>query len=210
MLKEGATVKLEGMDPEMVEPLANSIESVLKRYPAVKDAFGGFTTDDTPDGAFSKEDGTTMAAFVNSTRMIHMNNKYYGNRSEFDERYKASLEKKFHPEGTTLDAVAVHEMSHAIDRYVSEKTIPKFYSTMGWDKVSTRIWNNEIKAGKKNGNPVTTKSITESLSRYASVNPGEYLAEGLSEYLTSPNPRPAATKVGKRVESYIKKLDGGK
>ena len=77
MLKEGATVKLDGMDPEMAVSVAQSIETVLTRYPSTKDAFAGFTTDDTPSEAFSIRE-TAMAAYSPNSELIHLNNKYYG------------------------------------------------------------------------------------------------------------------------------------
>ncbi len=199
-------MNLRGMDPEMAESVANSIESVLTRYPSTKDAFSGFTTDDTDNESFSG-DSKAMAAYDPNTQLIHMNNKYFGNKAEFEKRYDETVEKKFHPEGTTADAVVVHEMGHAIDYYVSKQTIPREKFIWGGERVSTRIWNNAIDAGRKAGDPVTGKSIREGLSGYASSKPSEYLAEGFAEFVTSPNPRPLATKIGKRVESYIRKAE---
>lgn len=206
MLNEGSIVNLNGMDPEMAESVATSIETVLTKYPSVKDAFSGFTTDDTDDEAFSG-DSKTMAAYDPNTRLIHMNNQYYGNKAEFEKRYTEAVEKQFHPEGTTADSVVVHEMGHAIDYYVSKKTIPRERFIWGGEKVSTRIWNNAIDAGRKSGEPLTGKSIREGLSGYASSKPSEYLAEGFAEFMMSPNPRPTATHIGKRVEYYIKRAE---
>ena len=204
MLKDGAVVKLEGVDPEMAESLQKSIGAVLERYPSVKDAFEGFSTDDPRGDYFEKSPGA-IACYDPSTQMIHLNKAMYGNRSEFDAKYKESVEKKHSPAGTTIDSVIVHEMGHAIDRYVSLKTIDNQKVLWGGERVSSRIWNNDIKNGKKAGTPVTGKSIREGLSGYASKNHHEYLAEGFAEYMTSPNPRPMATSIGKRLETYIKK-----
>lgn len=206
MLNEDSIVDLSGMDPEMAESVANSIESVLTRYPSTKDAFTGFTTGDTDDEAFA-EDSKTMAAYDPNTKLIHMNNKYYGNKAEFEQKYAETVEKKFHPDGTTADSVIVHEMGHAIDYYVSSKVIDRQRFIWGGEKVSSRIWNNAIDAGRKSGEPLTGKSITDNLSRYASSKPTEYLAEGFAEFMTSPNPRPTATHIGKRVEYYIRRAE---
>ena len=206
MLKEGAIVKLDGMDPEVAESVARSVETVLNRYPGVKDAFDGFTTDNTELNSFTG-DSKTMAAFDQRTRLIHMNGKYFGNKAEFEKKYAESVEKQFHPAGTTADAVIVHEMGHAIDQYVSEKTIPRERYFWNGERVSRRIWNNAIDAGRKAGTPMTGLSITAELSRYASKSPSEYLAEGFAEFVTSANPRPLATKIGKRVEQYIRKAE---
>lgn len=190
----------------MAESVAQSIETVLNRYPGVKDAFDGFTTDDTELKSFTG-DSKTMAAYSDSTHMIHMNTQYYGNREEFTKKYADAVEKQFHPVGTTADSVIVHEMGHAIDYYVSEKTIPRDKFIFHRERVSSRIWNNAIDAGRKAGTPMTGLSITSELCRYASKNASEYLAEGFAEFVTSANPRPLATKIGKRVEQYIRKAE---
>lgn len=206
MLKEGAVVKLDGIDPEMAVSVAQSIETVLTRYPGMKDAFAGFTTDDTPSEAFSIRE-TAMAAYSPSSELIHLNNKYYGNKAEFERVYAESVSKQFHPEGTAADAVLVHEIGHAIDNYVSKKIIDPFDYSWRGERISTRIWNSDIKSGKKSGNPVTGKSIKEGLSAYASKNHEEYIAEAFAEFVTSANPRPLAKKIGRRVEQYIRKAE---
>lgn len=204
MLRDGATVKLEGIDPEMSEPLIKSIGSVLERYPTVKDAFAGFTTDDTAEGTFANSE-KVMACYNTGTKMIYLNKEYYGDRAEFEKRYNASVERKHSPEGTTLDSVVVHEMGHAIDRYVSLETMDVFKVNYGVDGVSNRLWNNDIKKSRRNGTPLTGQIMTDGLSRYATKNHAEYLAEGFAEYMTSPSPRPMAQSIGKRLETYIKK-----
>lgn len=206
MLNEDSIVKLDGIDPEFASPIAESFETVLTKYPSVKDAFGGITTDDT-DGEYFSKNENAMAAYDPNTQLIHLNVKHYSDRSELERKYAESLEKKFHPEGTTVDSAVVHEMGHAIDAYVSKKTLPRDKYIWYGERVSTRIWNNAIDAGKKSGNPVTGKSIRDGLSGYASKDAAEYLAEGFSEFLTSPNPRPMATKIGKRVEYYIRQAE---
>ena len=206
MLKEGAVVKLDGMDPEMAESVAQSIETVLTRYPSTKDAFAGFTTDDTPSEAFAIRE-SIMAAYSPNSELIHLNNRYYGNKAEFEKVYAEAVGRKFHPEGTTADSVIIHEMGHAIDNYVSKKIIDSFDYSWRGERISTRIWNSDIKSGKKSGNHVTGKSIKEGLSGYASKNHEEYIAEAFAEFVTSSNPRPLAKKIGRRVEQYIRKAE---
>ena len=98
-------------------------------------------------------------------------------------------------------------MGHAIDRYVSLKTIDTFKVNWGGETVSSRIWNSDIRAAKKKGEPMTGKSIRNNLSGYASKNPHEYIAEAFSEALTSPTPRKTAQSIVKRLETYIKKAE---
>lgn len=205
MLKESAAVRLEGIDPAMAKPMEDNIRKVLERYPGVKDAFEGFTTEDL-NGYFEKNDGA-IACYDPRSQKIHLNTAYYGNRAKMDEAYKKSVEHQHSPAGTTLDSAVVHEMGHAIDRYVSKQIINEQDFMWKGDRISRRMWNNDIKNGQKSGTPVTGKSIREGLSSYASGSPSEYFAEGFAEYMTSPNPRPMATKIGKRLETYIRKAE---
>ena len=204
ILNDGAVVNLEGIDPENAEPIERSIAKVLERYPTTKDAFAGFSTDDSNDKYFT-EHQTAIACYDPNTRMIHLNKAKYSNRAELEKSYNEAVEKKHFPAGTTCDSSIVHEMGHAIDRYVSQKTINEWDFNWGGERVSRRLWNNDIKNAQKKGEPMTGKSITEGLSRYAGSKPAEYLAEGFSEWITSPNPRPMAASIGKRLETYIKK-----
>ena len=205
VLKEGAVVKLEGMDPEMADSTAKAISSVIDKYPSTKDAFAGFTTDDADD-TFAKGE-TTMGFYDPATQMIHLNNKYYGNRNEFAQKYEDSVKKQFHPEGTTMDSVVVHEMGHAIDDYVSKLVIPTEKYRWHRERISSRMWNNDIDRSRKNGTPLTGKDMRLGLSVYGGKNHAEYLAEGFAEFVTSPNPRPMATSIGKRLNTYINKAE---
>ena len=205
VLKEGAVVKFDGMDAELAQETTATIKRVIEKYPSCKDAFAGFTTEDTDKGTFTEKD-SAMACFSEGTKMVHLNNEYYGNKEHFAERVNVAIEKQFHPLGTDYNSVVVHEMGHAIDSYVSEK-IFDIWDLAGGKRVSTEIWNADIDKAKKKGQPMTGKSIRESLSGYASKNPAEYLAEGFSEALCSSNPRPTAKSILKRVENRISKAE---
>ena len=204
MLRDGAEVKLTGMDPDLAESTLNSVQMVLDRYPTVKDAFGGFTTDEPEPGYFTEHAGT-YACYSPTTGKIHLNLSKYADKDAFEASYQEAVSRKHFPEGTTSKSSVVHEMGHAIDRYLSIQTIGEWKVRWEGETVSRRFWNNDIKNAKKKGEPMTGKSIRDGLSGYAGKNPHEYFAEGFSEFMTSPNPRPMAQSIGKRMETYIKK-----
>lgn len=206
MLKDGAEVKLSGVDPELAESTVSSVQKVLEKYPSVKNAFNGFTTDEPEKGYFTDKQGT-YACYSPNTGKIHLNLNNYSNKADFEKRYNEALKEKHFPEGTTAKSAVVHEMGHAIDRYVSLQTIDTWKVNWGGETVSSRIWNTDIRAAKKKGEPMTGKSIKEGLSRYASKNAHEYFAEAFSESMTSPNPRKMASSIVKRMETYIKKAE---
>lgn len=207
LLKDGAEVRLQGMDPDMAESTVAAVKNVLDRYPIARDGIAGIVTDG-PDAEMFKDAQNCMGAFNNDTQKIHLNTEYYGNRAEFEKRYKASVDNKFHPEGTTLDSVVVHEMGHAIDRHVSIMTIGEFDVIWRGDRISSRKWNNDLKSAARRGEPITGKIMTENLSRYAGSKPAEYFAEGFSEAMTSPSPRKMATSILKHLDTYVKKAGG--
>lgn len=204
VLKEGAVVKFEGMDPELAQETTDSIKRVLEKYPTCKDAYSGFTTDEPEPGYFTEHEGT-YACYVPNTAMIHLNSAVYSDKAKLKAKYQTSVDNKHFPEGTTYNSAVVHEMGHAVDRYVSLRVIDPLRVNWGGETVSARIWNTDIKAAKKKGQPMTGESIRENLSRYAGKNPHEYFAEAFSEALTSPTPRKTAQSIVKRMESYINK-----
>lgn len=206
MLRDGAEVNLKGVDPELAEGITKQVKTVLDRYPNMKQAIGGFVANDATDEMFADNEKAMACYSSNSTR-IHLNRAFFKDKAVLEEAYAKSVERKFHPEGTNADSIVVHEMGHAIDRYVSFMTIEQRRFFWGGERVSSRLWNNDIKKGKKNGDPLTGKMITDGLSGYASSNPAEYIAEGFSEYICSPNPRPMAKSIGRRLETYIKKVE---
>lgn len=209
ILKDGANVSLKGMDPDCAESVARNAKVVLDKYPSVKDAFGGFSTDSKFGGKenYWSENEGAMACFNSETKMIHFNNEYFGNKGRVESAYHNSTVTKFHPKDTDWESIVTHEMGHAIDLYVSEKTIP--WNRFAWngERVSKRFWNNDINKAKKAGEPMTGTSIRQNLSGYAGSKPAEYLAEGFCEYICSPTPRPTAQSIGKRLETYIRKAE---
>lgn len=210
ILKEGAEVNLEGMDPDVAEETYNSIKTVLERYPEVKGAFEGFTTKEKDgDREFKDKDGT-MAYFDQRDAKIYLNNKYFGNKAEFDKKYDESVRVLFHPAGTKSNSVVVHEMGHAIDYYVSFMALPYEKFTWNRERISGRFWNNDIDKARKKGDPLTGKKIRDNLSMYGSRNHLEYFAEGFAESVMSPNPRQTAKSITKRLETYIKKAEKAK
>lgn len=204
LLNDDAEVKLTGMDPDLAESTVKSVQMVLDKYPTLKDAFGGFTTDEPEKGYFTENSGT-YACFGIYSKKIHMNLAFYSDKGQLEQKYAKNVESKFHPEGTDYKAVVVHEMGHAVDRYISSMVIDRMKFLYGGETVSSRIWNSDIRAAKKKGEPMNGKNVRENLSGYAGKNSKEYFAEAFSEAMTSNSPRKTATSIMKRIDTYIKK-----
>ena len=78
-----------------------------------------------------------------------------------------------------------HEFGHIIDYHLGIV-----------DRTRTHITNDTIKSLWAKGQ----KEIGENLSRYASTNPREMIAEAWAEYKMNPNPRGMALTIGKELD----------
>lgn len=189
-------VKLSGVDADLATETAETIKTVVGKYPNCKDAFSAFVASDNEDRIFEKEP-KTIAFFEANSKEIRLNPNYYGDKEHLDNVYKKTVEQKFHPEGTSYNALVVHEMAHALDTYASTK---KGYS------VSADIKKTVHAMHHKSGGALTPDKMVEGLSGYATVNHREFFAEAMAEYLTSPNPRPIAKTVGQMFDRMASRL----
>lgn len=109
---------------------------------------------------------------------------------KIDNSLKSDVKAKWHPVGCdTLKSVFDHELGHEIDRLLSLKSNSDFQ----------KLHAEELKKGKD--------SIGNNLSRYATTNTAEFIAEAWSEYLNTEKPRPIAAAVGMMVKKlYAEKF----
>lgn len=208
LIGENKKVDLSGVDFDQQVAIVDSVKTVINKYPSMKDAFSGITVEGVGD-VFAQH-STFIAAFNPSTGLIHLNTDYYGigKVESAREEYNKAREKKFHPEGVGFESSVVHEMGHALDTFLSKELFGMDYYWKS-ERISRRIWNTDIKAMKKakGGASVMKSDIANVLCGYASESPDEYLAEGFAEYICSSTPRKTATKIGHRIEQYIKKYE---
>lgn len=130
---------------------------------------------------------------------VALNEDYYGDPEKYEKSYQECLDSMFHPPGTTTDSVVHHEYAHQLDRYFSDRwsePIGKF-SGAALKSVSAELG-------------MTESECMEAVSKYSVRNRSggaiEWFAEALSEYTSSPNPRPIAVALGKYVNEYAKTI----
>ena len=193
----GVTVKsFTNVDADLADETAETIKTVVEKYPNCKEAFSSFIAADNGDCIFGNNP-KTIAFFEPGFKEIRLNPAYYRDKEHLDDVYKKTVERKFHPEGTNYNALIVHEMAHALDTYASNK---KGYS------VSADIKKSVHAMFSKSGSPLTVERIVDGLSDYATVNHREFFAESIAEYMTSPNPRPVAKAVGQMFDRLVSRL----
>lgn len=105
-------------------------------------------------------------------------------RDRFAKEMKQAVEQGFHPKGTgSFKSIIDHEYGHVID--FSHRNLP------GSSYIEQR---NSIMSAIYSWGKV---GLSKELSAYAASKTAEVWAEAWSEFRNSPNPRPAATEIGK-------------
>lgn len=107
-------------------------------------------------------------------------NKSWADYDTMSKSLKGDVASKFHPVGCdTVKAVFDHEMGHQLDYVLdlrNNRKIIDLYRSLSKD------------------------DIINGLSKYATVNIKEFIAEGYSEYLNNPNPRDISKQIGEIIE----------
>ena len=107
-------------------------------------------------------------------------NKSWADYDTMSKSLKGDVASKFHPVGCdTVKAVFDHEMGHQLDYVLdlrNNRKIIDLYRSLSKD------------------------DIINGLSKYATVNIKEFIAEGYSEYLNNPAPRDISKQIGEIIE----------
>ena len=132
--------------------------------------------------AFARGKGATSELAIKYSG-VFVNDAYGGNKAKFLADLADDVKKKFHPVGCdTIKAVFDHEMGHQIDYAVGLRT----------NADMVKLWRS-----------LTAPEIIDGLSKYATKNIGEFIAEGYSEYLNNPQPREISRKIGAIIEAAL-------
>lgn len=155
-----------------------------------------------PVNETSKIINRCYAYYSCDNQKIWLSPTYFGSnpKENFEESYKRSITPKekdlaFHPplkEGISYAAALnVHEMAHSLDNALSSFVSQKWFASEDDDflKKSFNEFKNKLKKLGKTKDDV-----------YAMTNIQEFVAEHITEALTSPNPSKRAQDVLKRFE----------
>lgn len=205
ILPAGAVVDLKGCDPDLAAGVADSFEAVFNKYPKAKEAVKEIVMMDTPDMVANK----ALAGFDQFRKRIVLSKRAYEDKEYLEEEYKKCLDQKFHPEGTDINALVVHEIGHALDHHVSYKVLGGERYFGNDETISGEVWDAAIDTAVAAGIRYTNITIRDNLSVYASSHPHEYFAEAFCESMCSSSPREAATNAMAIFDSYYNQLGGG-
>ena len=191
MLDSAAYVDIRGMNEEAANSLMNGTKKAFEKCPFLKDEILGVELYSMDDDTYAVYDKSTI--FINSKKFAGTKEQYEACKQHYEKEVKID----FHPKGTTIESVVIHEMGHAVDDYLSRKVIDK--KSPANKDVSSRIQDKVINSSANNG-----ESVKSQLSGYAEYNHKEFFAEAFSEAISSSNPRAMAQSVMKELDTYIK------
>ena len=173
----------------------SKVTEMIDKYPVIKGKLGKMSV---------AELGEHTYADSYRYSEVRASATWFGNPKKCKAKYEQDVQVGFHPEGTTYEAILIHEYGHQIDEYLGKI----FHSG---DPFSNVVMN-ELKA-KTGKNEVQLRSMVskyavEGATKYAFWKSNmEFFAEAWAEYNNSENPREIAKMVGGIVEDAFKKLE---
>lgn len=191
MLDPAAYVDIRGMNEEAANSLMSGTKKAFEKCPFLKDEVLGVELYSMDDDTYALYDKSTI--YINSKKFAVTKEQY----EDCKQHYEKEVRVNFHPKGTTVESVVIHELGHAVDDYLSRKVIDK--KSPASKDVSSRIQDKVLNSSANNG-----ESVKSQLSGYAEYNHKEFFAEAFSEAISSPNPRGMAQSVMKELDTYIK------
>lgn len=188
----------KGIPMETAMRASKELLAFAEKFPSIKGHCNRLVMEYTYD----TNDPTLINCYGYSDRgdKVVLNAKWFGKTEEFEKKYQADLEEKFHPPGTTINSVVHHEYAHQLDRYFTEafNIASGDFSGIALNAVASRL-------------DMPVEECRASVSRYAVENNSggavEWFAEALSEFTCSSNPRPVAIELGKFVNEWAQKLN---
>ncbi|EIW19923.1 phage minor head protein [Pelosinus fermentans] len=183
---------------EVDKVMTNYLESYKgKPLPFTEEAYRKAATKrikPKPTGAHTVAESTTKA--WGPQEGIGFNEKFAKDYALMEASNARSVQSGWHPAGTENPVSNfTHEFGHQIDNLITEKDQRAELNAL-WDK-----WRKDTLATRRG-----TIAEAETLSKYAATNSKEFIAEGFSEYIHNPNPRPVAKAIGQAIEKAFENI----
>lgn len=192
--------ELAGQNFDNVRKAAVGMESVLTTFPQVTQIMDKMSL----RGADLGHGTYAQASFYGS---VTLGNHYFGKTEDgLAKNYDHDVSTHWHPEGTGKDGIAVHETGHLLEAALVRKYIPgtdmwaRLDRADAWNKhrFSSKVVSEACKAAKKTSEGAGKKNaeLINDVSRYASKNRSETLAECVADYAANgSNAKPLSVAV---------------
>lgn len=170
---------LENKNLEMLKTASEEILNIRNEFPQAAGAFAEL------NGEYSKENAYAAASRITGNIMIadSMNDVTGASR-----QYALDVLAGFHPTGTKSDHIFTHESGHILEKaLIDKKYADDIYGKMSALTGRTeakRVVKNAVKQIKKapEGKGAKTSDLISQISRYATTNRSETLAEAVADY----------------------------
>ena len=193
-------VNISDADLTMAKSIFESHKQVFEKYPQLVGQFNAPTIG-TPISS-RRAYAETFAG--NSGRGgITFARKWFSNAERLRKDYEGGVKAKWSPAGCTSESIAVHEIGHEIDLWLS--FVKGKYTASPKGKV--QYFSTTFRDAVYKGSGLKRSNMKEDLSEYATKNAAEFFAEAFAEYMTSPNPRPLAMRFGKMLDEVMKEYE---
>ncbi len=187
-------VNLGDLPTDSCKVVINTVTHLYQRFPCLK----GWTQ------KLSFDRNCTEGIAYSVGREIVLCNAF-SNYEELAKKTQKSVLNGHFPTGTNVSGIVAHEFGHQINNLLTHN---KAHGANQGRKGSTTMCKIVLHLIGWNGgsDDEQRKFIAANISKYATKNHSEMFAELFSEYITSPQPRPAAICFGKLLKESLKQI----
>lgn len=171
------------VDFGVLRSAAGELEGLLKEFPQAAIGIHELNGSESRSNAY---------ASASLSGKLQLNPKMMGDQVKLDQSYENDVRVKWHPDGTSSVHIASHEIGHLLESALVFKNITQtgYYGTMdrisAWNKhrFATKVVSEAARAAKKTaaGKGLTNDQLVAQISRYATKNRSEAMAEAVADY----------------------------
>lgn len=172
------------VDFNVVREAAAEIESLLQEFPQASQGIHELNGSEGRKNAYA-------SASLNGK--LQLNPALMGDQAALMRSYERDVKNGFHPEGTTGAHISSHELGHLLESAMIHKEFgvgydyqSQFNRINAWNKnkIATRVISEAARAVKKTaaGKGLTNDQLVAQISRYATKNRSEAMAEAVADY----------------------------
>lgn len=195
-------MNLTGCDLQCAKEVYKSQELIFSKYPWLKGQLCSINVGELPH----MTDANCLFGLGHGG--VTLNKKSFSNYERLSKESQKAVEQGWHPNGTNVQGIVLHEFGHAIDDLFSYTY--KLAGTTQKGRVKTFSSYIRPKTMKACGLKSDYYTIKNNVSEYATKDSLEWFAECFTEYMVmGEKARPIALECGKQIEKAIETLKNG-